>query len=364
MLQDEALIQADKLAQEQIKELIQRAKNDRWPKVAKNLQKILSKEADLKYNPKSCQKRFVNLMNDVATIPPELSDNPITHQIHKAARTHAILSARQLAEATAREEKEQKQELRETTRLRKALERKARAQKKAEEAIAFAAAAEEKFGKLTKKSSALQAERKAAQAQAATVVEKFGLDLPMGNDEASSALSSAPASPPPTASTSKTGKKSQAKLSLDQEVADSPRQRLSVHELGAVLGSRSLTKSGTKAAQIKRLDDHDNTMSPDTLRSKLADHGVATEGSRVQLIARLVQVEVSESAWGQKYGGGLAPGSKRTAFPNVSAVSNKRARVDPAAADGEDSAIHDGESASVGAGTVGDSTLTGSTIVN
>jgi hypothetical protein len=40
----------------------------------------------MKYGPKACENRFVDLMNDCATIPIELDDDPEARRVERAKR--------------------------------------------------------------------------------------------------------------------------------------------------------------------------------------------------------------------------------------------------------------------------------------
>lgn len=123
--------------------------------------------------------------------------------------------------------------------------------------------------------------------------------------------------------------------SMDPEVADSPRNHMSVKELGDLLSNRGMSKTGTKAELVKRLAIFDHNMSRTALKSRLTGHGANTEGSRLHLTERLVQCEVGASAWGQKNAGGV--GVKRSVSASAEVESGvKRAKVDLTAGANQD----------------------------
>ena len=317
--QDEALLRADELAQNEIKDIIKRAKARRWQIVAKNLQKLLKKE--IKYGPKACEKRFVDIMDDNASIPMSLDDDPAARQAERARRQ--LEKLKENAEKELRESaiKEQKLIKAQEQSLVTAMKKKLRAEERALKAKADAEAAQRKLQSQGAKQQAIEQKRRenAQRLQRATAeYAKFG---GVGTI-APESFSPAPISPSAEVTSSTTSTLKRKRNSLDVEGASSPRNHLSVKELGHQLRLRGLIKSGSKAAQIRRLEEDDHSLAVQDLRAKLRGRGLNDQGDKDQLVARLVASEVAESAWGQKHGG------------VVSAWDNGGTEIEPAEASG------------------------------
>jgi hypothetical protein len=67
---------------------------------------MLKKE--LKYGPKACEKRFFELMEDRASIPIDLDDDPAERRAERAKRVLEKMNERALVEARENTVKEQK----------------------------------------------------------------------------------------------------------------------------------------------------------------------------------------------------------------------------------------------------------------
>ncbi|KAF2431222.1 hypothetical protein EJ08DRAFT_678518 [Tothia fuscella] len=302
--EDEALIKADQLALAEIADTIVKIKAKRWTYVSRNLHKILKKE--YKYSPNSCQKRFIALQNGTATIPPELCDNPNQRAEEKAARTLAKIHEKNLLHATAKEVKENKRLLVDQERLRKALEKKARADERARTAQKQAYNAQEQAVKRDQKARELIAERQAQEERIALL--RSGNGISSGRTP-SAGLQKRPSlpniglvTPASTISTPSTN----GKITRDRTIdPNTPRGRMTMVELEAICARRGLIKNGSKAVLLKRISDDDAKLSVNELRGMLRAHGAPTEGDKDALIARVVQVDCSYSAWGRKHSSSL-----------------------------------------------------------
>jgi hypothetical protein len=327
--QDEALLRADELAQNEIKDIITRTKGRRWQIVSRNLHKILKKE--LKYGPKACEKRFVDLMDDRASIPIELDDNPEQRRADRAKRVLEKMNERNVVEAREKTMKEQKRLVADQMALRIAMDKSQRAQARAQKAFLKAQDAQAKALMQGQKHRTLEQKRAAEEAQIIATSKKYAEQHGLAYTAPPPAVA-VPSTPTPAPSQvaiptlASTANKRKRKP-MDPEIADSPRNHMSVKELGDLLSLRGLSKSGTKAEQIKRLAFNDQNLAPNTLKMKLTGYGAGTEGSRERLIERLVQCEVTASAWGQKHAGAGALGATRSDSAEVQKAA-KRAKID------------------------------------
>jgi hypothetical protein len=109
---------------------------------------------------------------------------------------------------------------------------------------------------------------------------------------------------------------------IDPDIADSPRNHMTVRELSQALSLRGQTKSGTKSDLIRRLEASDHAMSTKDLKDKLEAEQLNTGGSRSELIARLVSFEVGKSAWGRE-NIAAAPSKERSVSANVEYVAKR-----------------------------------------
>jgi hypothetical protein len=262
---------------------------------------------ELKYSPGACQKRFIALQNDTATIPPELDDDQVKRAEEKASRVLAKLHARNLREATDRHAKEQKRLAVENEKLKKALEKKERADKRAQVAQENAKLAMLQAAKREQKATELAAAREAHEAQI-LILRNGGSNpnssgsraktTPKVMEKRQPSMSITPATSDMTPSTGRSRRS--AVSELIGEFVDSPRSRLSLKELENLCIKRGLSKTGSKTILMKRLTQDDSAMSIGSLQIKLQERNVSIEGTKAELIARLTSSDVAESAWGKK----------------------------------------------------------------
>jgi hypothetical protein len=305
--EDEALLKADQLALVEIHDTIARTRARRWHLVARNLQKILKKEA--KYSPGACKKRFVALQHDSATVPPELDDDPTRRFEEKAARVLAALHDQKLKDATEKQAKEAKRLEIDNLKLQKALEKKERAELRAKNA-------EEKAWIAIK-----QAEKRAQNAKALEDARKAQADEIQALREGKAAPRPAPRpTPAGTLNTSSDASHPKYGRALPN---DDPRARLSLKELKELCSRRGLVQTGTKVALTERLSAEDSIISITDLKKLLLKHKVATEGTRAELQKRLAQADANASAWGKRFAG---MGVKREASAEREMPGSKRFR--------------------------------------
>jgi hypothetical protein len=301
--QDEALLRAEELAQMEINDMIARAKTKRWNIVAKNLHKILKK--DFKYSARSCQKRFIALMNDMATIPPEIDDDPGKRQEEKAARTLAKLHDRHLQEVTEKQQKEQKRLSADQERLRKALEKKERADRCARAAEEKARAAMQQAAIRDEKAKQLEADRARKEAQIQVLRQVRDVPTPSPRKPLEkphpSTGPSTPTAPTFTPTPSTTGTSTGKAKRTPAADLDDPRARLTTTQLVALCTLRGIPKSGTKPAVVKRLAVNDMNMGMDALKALLHSKQIPTNGTVEELAKRLAQTDAQASAWGKKH---------------------------------------------------------------
>jgi hypothetical protein len=296
--------------------------------VAKNLHKILKKE--LKYSAGSCNKRFIALMNDTATIPPELDDHPQKRQEEKAARTLAKLHDRHLQDVTDKQQKVQKRLADDQEKLKKALEKKARADQRARVAEEKARSAMQKAAIREKKAKELEVDRAKQEAQIQILREGEGIPTPhhpatiekdCQTTEVSIATAPSLKSNPITSGIfiAKTKRMTAADL-------EDPRARLVSTELKALCDARGIPKKGGKLAIVKRLAEDDMKMGIDALMALLRSKGIPTTGTMDELVKRLAQADAQASAWGKKHLKALDTFWDRTStdFTTAGASSNKR----------------------------------------
>jgi hypothetical protein len=254
---------------------------------------------ELKYSPGSCQKRFIALQNDTASIPPELDDNPLQRLEERAARALASFHQRQIVDATAKHKKEQKRLNVQQEKLKKALEKKDRADKRAHAAEEKARVALEQAAIRNRKAKELEAEREQAEAQIKML--RMGRGIPTPGPPKPTETPSNNASPT-RAVTIKTTNKFvvKAKRATLANLNGLPRARMTVEELGNLCVQRRLPKSGTKSTLCKRLAEADMDMGIDSLKKLLCAKNIPTHGSMEELAKRLSEADVSVSAWGKK----------------------------------------------------------------
>lgn len=121
--------------------------------MSKNLHKILKK--GFKYGPKACEKRFVDLMDDRATIPIELDDDPEERRAERARRVLEKMNERNLVEAREKTLKEQKRLAADQNALCIAMVKSKRASDRAEQATKKAQEAQARVLMQDKKHKAL-----------------------------------------------------------------------------------------------------------------------------------------------------------------------------------------------------------------
>lgn len=323
--EDEALLKADQLALAEIHDTIARTKARRWHIVAKNVQKILKKEA--KYSPSACQKRFIALQHGSATIPPELDDDPTRRFEERAARILASLHDQKLKDASEKQAKEAKRLASDNLKLQKALEKKDRADKRAKDAEEKARIAIEQAAKRAQSAQELEDARKTQADQIQAL--RQGKVAPR-----------APSKPARPSAVVKLNSSSDILLSNNGTKAkpDGPRSHLQLKELRELCSRRGLTQSGTKTSILERLRFDDSTIPTSQLKSLLQKHNVSTEGTRDELQERLAQADANNSAWGQRFAGKTGKGnttskSKRNASTQREARAPKRTRASDALAD-------------------------------
>lgn len=316
--EDEALLKADQLALAEIHDTIARTRSKRWHLVAKNVQKILKKEA--KYSPSACQKRFVALQHGTASIPPELDDDPTRRFEEKAARVLAALHDQKLKDASEKQAKEAKRLVSDNLKLQKALEKKERADKRAKDAEEKARIAIEQAAKRAQSAQELEDARKTQADQIHALRTGRPKPAPIARPAAVVTLntSSDLSSPAPN--------KGKAKAN------EGPRAHLQLKELKELCSQRGLTQSGTKTSLIERLRFDDSTIPVSQLKTLLQKHGVSTEGTHNELQERLAQADANKSVWGQRFAG-KASSSKRDASTEGGARVTKRARTSEALTD-------------------------------
>lgn len=319
--EDEALLKADQLALAEIHDTIARTRAKRWHIVAKNVQKILKKEA--KYSPSACLKRFVALQHGTASIPPELDDDPTRRFEEKAARVLAALHDQKLKDASERQAKESKRLVSDNLKLQKALEKKDRADKRAKDAEEKARIAIEQAAKRAQSAKELEDARKTQADQIHALRAGKPKPAPVARATAVVKLntSSDVSSPAPA-----TGK-GKAKLS------DGPRAHLQLKELKELCGQRGLIQSGTKTSLIERLRFDDSTIPVSQLKTLLQKRGASTEGTPDELQERIAQADANASAWGQRFAGKATSGSKRDASSEGEVRATKRTRPSSALTD-------------------------------
>lgn len=312
------LLHADKLAQAEIQDVIMRAKARRWQLVAKYLQKFLKKET--KYGPKACEKRFTDLMNDCASIPIELDDDPEARRAERAIRVMQKLAER--AEAASREAnaKGKKKQATQDAELHKLMNRTAKVKKQAADLEVKAEKAKTKLLEQNQKQQNLEQQRRAEKAKLERAAKKYAKNNGLAyTAQPSVAPSATPATPvaasstiPMASSTSMVSKRKRSATAMD--ITESPRNRMSCKELGNLLGLRNLIKGGTKEQQIERLEADDQRTAMKDLQEKCRGQGMSTEGTREQLIERIVAKEVGQSNWARKHISEL--GVSRSVTPN------------------------------------------------
>ncbi|QDS75375.1 hypothetical protein FKW77_002502 [Venturia effusa] len=316
--EDEALLKADQLALAEIHDTIARTRAKRWHLVARNVQKILKKEA--KYSPSACQKRFVALQHGSASIPPELDDDPTRRFEEKASRVLAALHDQKLKDASERQAKEAKRLASDNLKLQKALEKKERADKRAKDAEEKARIAIEQAAKRAQSAKELEDARKSQADQIQAL--RSGKPKP------------APITRPAVVVTIPSSEKSSSALSKGKSKAnEGPRAHLQLKELRELCSQRGLTQSGTKTSLLERLRSDDSTIPVTQLRELLQNRGVSTEGTHNELQERLAQADANNSAWGQRFAGksgksgaGGTSSSKRDASAEGDTRLPKRSR--------------------------------------
>ncbi|KAF2665704.1 hypothetical protein BT63DRAFT_443055 [Microthyrium microscopicum] len=80
---------------------------------------------------------------------------------------------------------------------------------------------------------------------------------------------------------------------------DDPRSKLKQYEITKLCQSRNLVSTGQKAAICKRLADSDAAMSIEELQTMMEKRSLEVDGSKDELIARLVQYDLANSEWGK-----------------------------------------------------------------
>jgi hypothetical protein len=246
--------------------VIERAKAKRWTLVANTLHKILKKE--FKYSARSCQRRFIALQNDAATIPPELDDDPLRRREEKAARTLARLHDRNLHTITEKQQKEQKRLVAGQEKLKKALEKKERAAQRAQAAEEKARIALAQASIRNLKAKELEADRLRQEAQIQMLRKNQAISAPrppkvVEEPCPSMALLTSTASTPGTATQYIAAAKAK-RTSLTN--IDDPRARMTTAELTILCTRRGISKNGTKPTIIKRLAEHDLNMGMESRR--------------------------------------------------------------------------------------------------
>ncbi|TLD37538.1 hypothetical protein E2P81_ATG04350 [Venturia nashicola] len=312
--EDEALLKADQLALSEIHDTIARTRAKRWHLVARNVQKILKKEA--KYSPSACQKRFVSLQHGTASIPPELDDDPTRRFEEKAARVLAALHDQKLKDASEKQAKEAKRLVNDNLKLQKALEKKERADKRAKDAEEKARIAIDQAAKRAKSAKELEDARKIQADQIHALRSGKPKPAPIARPAAVVTLNTSPhpSSPAPALG------KGRAKASED------PRAHLQAKELKELCTQRGLIQSGTKTSLIERLRFDDSTIPVSQLKTLLQKRGASTEGTQDELQERLAQADANASVWGQRFAGKTISGSKRDASAEGDARTTKRTR--------------------------------------
>jgi hypothetical protein len=313
------------LAQNEIKDIIQRAKARRWQIVSKNLHKILRKE--LKYGPKACEKRFVELMEDRASIPIAIDDDPEGRRAERAVRVMKTLHDRNVIAAREKTAREEQAALRKDKQLREKMEKARRAKERLEKAEEKAEELKKRVEQHNDKRSKEKARRakaeKRAIATSQVLANAHGIAYTPPPVQASRTASLALIDASPCTGSETPAKRKRVAV-VDPETVDSPRNRMSVKELGEVLNLRGLHKSGSKADLIKRLQASDQTMSAQTLKEKLRIENVKTEGTRQELIKRLVASDVAKSAWGRLH---AAPASMDSSVSAEDEPTTKRPKI-------------------------------------
>lgn len=156
------MLEAHALAVAFVKNEIEKLRANRFVYTARYLQQLKS---GVRYSGKACQKRYIALINEEATIPPELDDDPAKRAEDKAARSLAKLAREQATEQAIEEDREREKRAEEEARRELAEKRKLWAEKRAVQV-------EEKAAKEKAKAEAAEKRRLEKEAKEQDAAEK------------------------------------------------------------------------------------------------------------------------------------------------------------------------------------------------
>ncbi|KAF1987200.1 hypothetical protein K402DRAFT_462917 [Aulographum hederae CBS 113979] len=370
--EDEILIEAMAKAEEVMKSRIQKITDRRFRYVADALHNI---KPSVIYSPKACEKRYYEVMNGTAKIPPELDDDPAKRAEEKSIRYIAYLERQQREKTELLAAKERAKLEDERYRLELANRRQAIAEKKSKQvstqyqkAKAMVERKEKEVAKYRalristsaalEKAESAKTSREMAKQRAAEEKRRLQEDYgdmdyddeetptgrgrrreSLGSSEGSGLFVSTYASSPvrrivdklgdmgpasKTRSRTSSAPNSHKRRHSEANSPPGPRTLLSVSDLSRLLEKRKLPKTPKKNLMLQRLHDYDASLSTAELRQKLSDLGRSRNGPKADLLARIQEAEY-ENATGK-----LAPGSSSSVTENPSASKTKRSRLSEA----------------------------------
>jgi hypothetical protein len=276
-------------------ETISRAKSRLFHTVASNLSREL--DVEVPFTKEAVERRhrlLTGVGENVTTADPfETNDefDELARQRQVTKQAEVLNKEAKEAEEIAKAEHKKIQRALEAKRLAEAEVAKAEAilkkvSKTSKAKIEAAARKRADAGRATSTPSETPKKKKKAPAQ--LKLHTSGLNYAADDDEAS-----APPSPSPL------GSRMDAKKNVGVDPKD-PRRHLTVNELEALCGTHGLIKTGSKAALMTRLRDHDNSLAIEKVQSILSEHAMSTTGDRAALLERLAFVDATKSNWGRR----------------------------------------------------------------
>lgn len=303
--EDEELLEVEAQVRVEIRQEMAKLKAKRWELVAHKLQSKLKK--GIAYSAGSCQKRYVALQNDTATIPIELDDNPEQRLIQRQQKSIRLVEQIHKAEFAKEEAKNKKKLEKDQRELAYKQRKEEHSRKRHEKAVLESKKAADRLAKLeaqkavTEKRQREEAERIAElQNNLATGISTRPDPLTPGQKRKANALNGGP-------STESAFAKSTAL----------PRGKMTLAELSALCQIRKVSKTGSKVQLQQRLQKEAEKATRAELRSRLSLYAADTEGTKEELVDRLAQADEANSDWAQNNGSSKRP-RKRARTSNLS----------------------------------------------
>ncbi|KAF2803763.1 uncharacterized protein BDZ99DRAFT_467894 [Mytilinidion resinicola] len=265
---DVLLMKAKDLADAEIEDTIKRLRSKRFDKVSDYMHKL---NPEAIFSKKACKERYIGLVNGTASIPIDLDDNPQKRR----EELQAYQESREKAREIAKKEKVAKDE----------------AERQAVEAAKLVHA--EKAAEAARKRQ-LNAEYKARREQEKAEKKLYGFkkadEVRKKRDEKAEHKKLAEAAPKSRSSATLLSIKT---LDTITPATPDPRAALSLQQLKALCGSKSLSKEGrSKAEFVERLKAMDQKLTLAELKRMSGLKGLNTSANKTNLIHQLALREV------------------------------------------------------------------------